>query len=86
MRLEKNSNTANLPTNLKCCSWNIHGHNSRLFGNKLVDTDFLKAVRDTDLLGLTETHAHEGILGNLNIPGFERLAYINKKKKLKSHC
>lgn len=71
--------------NLKFCVWNIHGFKSRQLGNKLHSEDFLKVIKDQDFVGLTETHIHDEILEDLNIPGYKRLSYKNRKKNQKSH-
>ena len=68
---------------LKFCSWNIHGYKSRQIGIKLLDQEFLNVIKDVDFLGLTETHIHEET-EHLNIPGFIRISYKNREKKLKS--
>ena len=69
---------------LEFCSWNIHGYKSRQIGAKLLDQDFLKIIGNVDSLGITETHGHDEILEELNIPGFIRISYKNRKKNLKS--
>ena len=63
---------------LKFCSWNIHGYMSRQVGLKLRDPDFL------NFIGLGETHVHDEIMEHLNVFGFNRIGYKNRKKKLKS--
>ena len=55
---------------LKLSFWNIHGWKSRIIGNKFTDTDFLSEIKNSDLIGLGETHLHEGTLEKLSIPGF----------------
>ena len=69
---------------LEFCSLNIHGLQSRQLGSKLLDPEFLKIIKNVDFLGLTETHTHDEILEDLNIPGFIRISYKNRKKNLKS--
>ena len=69
---------------LNFCAWNIQGINSRQIGIKLRDKDFLDMIKDEDFMSLSETHAHNENIDNLNIPGFKRVAYKNYKKKLKS--
>ena len=69
---------------LEFCSWNIHGYQSRQIGPKFRDAEFLHIVKNVDFLGLTETHIHNEILEELNIPGFTRISYKNREKKLKS--
>ena len=58
---------------------------SREIGIKLHCKDFLKALEDADVIGLTETHMHDEILENLNIPGFHRLSYRNREKNTRSN-
>ena len=70
---------------LKFCIWNIHGCKSRQLGNKLQNEMFLNIQNDVDLIGLTETHIHEGTLEHLSIPGFQLKSYKNQKKNLKSN-
>ena len=65
---------------LECCSWNIHGLQSRQLGSKLLDPEFLNIIKNVDFLGLTETHIQDEILEDLNIPGFIRISYKNRKK------
>ena len=75
-----------LPENntLDFCAWNIHGYQSRQIGPKFIDPDFLNQIQEVDFLGLTETHIHDEILEELNIPGFTRISYKNRIKNLKS--
>ena len=61
--------------------WNIHGFNSRLIGSKLKDTDFLKEIRNSHIVGLVETHIHDDITDLLAIPGFKLFSHKNGKKK-----
>ena len=70
---------------LKFCSWNIQGYFSRLLGNKFEDKDFLDTFKDIDVVGLTETHVHDGVLDQMNIPGFHRLKVKNQPKNEKSN-
>ena len=65
---------------LEFCSWNIHGLQSRQLGSKFLDPEFLNIIKNVDFLGLTETHIHGEILEDLNIPGFIRISYKNRKK------
>ena len=65
---------------LKICAWNINGSFSRTIGNKLLDKDFAKMVKEIDLLCLTETHMHRDTTEYLSIPGFQLLGYKNHKK------
>ena len=70
---------------LNFCSWNIHGYNSRLIGNKFYDEEFLKLFEKEDFVGIMETHVHDQILDKMNIPGFHRLSVKNRTKNLKSN-
>ena len=70
---------------LKICTWNINGYNSRSIGVKLIDKEFLRILKDVDVVGLTETHMHSEKMEHLNIPGFQLLGYKNGKKNVKSH-
>ena len=74
-----------LSKRLRICAWNINGYNSRIIGIKLLDKEFLRVLRDVDLVCLTETHMHTEILEHLNIPGFQLLGYKNYKKNVKSN-
>ena len=73
-----------LSKRLRICAWNINGYNSRIIGIKLLDKEFLRVLRDVDLVCLTETHMHTEILEHLNIPGFQLLGYKNYEKKCES--
>ena len=57
---------------LACGFWNIHGHRSKIIGNKLSDPEFLNLLADRDIVGIGEIHAE----GEVSIPGF-----ISKKNK-----
>ncbi len=63
---------------MKISSWNINGYNSKNFGNKLCDSDFLDEIQNSEVVGLVETHVHNGVLDKLEIPGFKRLSYKNE--------
>ena len=49
--------------------WNIHGHNSRVLGNKLDLKEVQDIIGNHDVFGLTETHASENT--NLDIPNYK---------------
>ena len=53
---------------LKIKSWNINGFNSALFGNKLLDNEFLDEVTSFDIVSLVETHAYGK---DLYLPGYK---------------
>ena len=80
MTPERKTNNIVCGKNLEFCSWNIHGHHSRLIGSKFADTEFLNIIKKSDFLGITETHIHDDILEKLNIPGFTRISFKNRKK------
>ncbi len=63
---------------MKVTSWNLNGYKSRHFGNKLIHRDFISEIGNSDIVGLTETHIHKEILGELDIPGYSRIAYKNE--------
>ena len=71
------------PSVLKYCFWNIGGYNSRVIGNKLIHNDFLDNIKDCDIVGLAETHIHDGTLNKLSIPGFSRVHYLIRKANSK---
>ena len=54
--------------------WNIHGHKSRLIGNKLTDPEFIELISDKDIIGLGEIHSQ----AEVSLPGF-----ISKKQKIR---
>ena len=70
---------------LRICAWNINGYYSRAIGEKFLDQDFKRTLRDVDLVCLTETHIHSGTIEHLSIPRFQLLGYKNHKKNLKSN-
>ncbi len=59
---------------LKIGYWNIHGHKSKLIGNKLIDPEFLEMISGSDIIGLGEIHSE----GEVSIPG-----YVSKKQKIR---
>ena len=65
---------------MKITSWNLNGYKSRHFGSKLIHHDFLSEIENSDVVGLTETHIHKEVLGDLHIPGYNRIAYKNEIK------
>ena len=70
---------------LKLSCWNIQGFLSRIIGNKLTDPDFLSEINKSDILGISETHIYDEILNELDIPGFTRISYKNRKKFKKAN-
>ena len=45
-----------------------------------MDPDFLSEIQKSDILGLSETHIFDEILNDLDIPGFKRIHFKNRKK------
>ena len=68
---------------LNVLCWNINNYCSRVFGNKLLDPDFLKVTHGYDVVGLVETHSKPN--DDLYITGFGKpfvkLRPMIKKKK-----
>ena len=58
------------------CFWNIHGHTSKLIGDKLSDLEFLRICRDSEILGLAELHTDT----TLSIPGYRLIKQKNREK------
>ena len=54
------------------------------YWQQFTDTDFLSEIKNSDLIGLGETHLHEGTLDKLSIPGFKLVAYKNRHIHVKS--
>ena len=71
---------------IKHCFWNIQGYNSQIIGNKLLNKDFLDEVKGADFVGLAETHIHDQVLSDLDIPGYERKHYKNRKAHSNGKC
>ena len=65
--------------------WNIQGYKSRILGNKFLEPDFLSEINDSDVVGILETHTYDEILDKLDIAGFTRLKYKNRKKFKKAN-
>ena len=64
---------------LKVGYWNIHGHTSKIVGNKLNDPEFIKVVSKNDIIGLGEIHSESEV----SIPGFVSLKQKIRDKKTK---
>ena len=62
--------------NINLCLWNIHGHTSKLIGDKLSDLEFLHICRDSEILGLAELHTDT----TLSIPGYRLIKQKNRRK------
>ena len=60
---------------IKICYWNIHGTKSPLIKNKLLDPEFIRKLKDSDIVSLTELHSEDK---DLFIPG-----YTLKKVKIR---
>ena len=71
---------------IKHCFWNIQGYKSQIIGNKLLNKDFLDEVKGADFVGLAETHIHDQVLSDLDIPGYERKHYKNRKAHSNGKC
>ena len=71
---------------IKHCFWNIQGYTSQILGNKLLSAEFLSEIEGSDIVGLAETHIHEQILPELDIPGYIRLHYKNRKSHSNGKC
>ena len=64
---------------LKYAFWNIQGYKSKLLGKKFLNSEFREVISGRDIVGLAETRIHTRILGELDIPGYTRIHYINRK-------
>ena len=64
---------------LKVGYWNIHGHTSKIVGNKLNDPEFIEVVSKNDIIGLGEIHSESEV----SIPGFVSLKQKIRDKKTK---
>ena len=67
-----------MSTPIQVSSWNIHGCKSKIIGNKLNDTEFLREIKNDDIVALIETHIHREVEDELSIPGFRRLNHKNR--------
>ena len=61
---------------LKLTFWNIHGHKSKLVGDKLSDNEFLNTFRDDHIVGLVELHTDV----TPSIQGFKLIKQKIRKK------
>ena len=71
---------------VKHCFWNIQGYKSKILGNKLLNQEFLNEVNGCDIIGLAETRIHTQVLADLNIPGYDRKHYKNRKAHTNGKC
>ena len=74
-----------ITSTLRICTWNIHGYYSRTIGNKFEDKEFIETFNDVDIIGITETHSHEEVNNEINIPGFHTLKTKNELKNKRSN-
>ena len=44
---------------IKICYWNIHGAKSEMIKNKLLDTEFIEKLENSDIVALSELHTEE---------------------------
>ena len=73
------------PYTLKFSCWNIQGFKSRLLGNKFQDPDFLSEIKNSNVVGISETHIYDDILDELDVAGYKRLEYKNRKQFKKAN-
>ena len=64
---------------LKIGYWNIHGHTSKLIGDKMLDPEFLEAISGIDIIGIGEIHSQNEI----SIPGFVSIKQKIREKTTK---
>ena len=60
---------------IQISAWNIHGHRSRIIGDKVCNSSFLDEIKNDDIVALVETHDKDD---NLSIPGYERVKLPQK--------
>ena len=65
---------------IKICYWNVHGLKSGIIEDKLLDPDFLKMLKNSDLVALSELHTERK---DLFIPGYKILKQKIRKKEHK---
>ena len=61
---------------LKICFWNIHGAKSKIVSDKLADSEFLKNLKNSDIVALAELHNEEEVA----LPGYILIKQKNRKK------
>ena len=71
---------------IRHCFWNIQGYKSQILGNKLLSSELLQEIEGCDILGLAETHIHDQVLSELDIPGYIRKHYRNRKSHSNGNC
>ena len=64
---------------IKICYWNIHGTKSEIIKNKLLDTEFIKKLKNSDIVTLSELHTEEK---GLFRPGYK---LVKQKIRKKTH-
>ena len=72
-----------MPDSINCGVWNIHGHNSRVLGNKLDLPEVQSIINDHDIFGITETHSGEN--SNLDLPNHKCYIKSRPKSRTKLH-
>ena len=65
------------PMSLHSMYWNIHGTNSKIIGNKLVDPEFLNKISNKDIVRHSELHTNDMI----SLPGFKLINQHFREKK-----
>lgn len=78
--------TGDLYSVIKHCFWNIQGFKSQILGKKLISQDFRNEIQNSDIIGLAETHIHEQVLGDLDIPGYVQKHFENRKAHSNGKC
>ena len=66
---------------IKICYWNVHGRKSQIFGDKLLDPEFLQNLENSDIVSLTELHTEEK---DIFLPGYRLLKTKLRNKQHKS--
>ena len=64
---------------VKICYWNIHGRKSEIIQVKLLDPQFIKMLKNSDIVSISELHTEEK---NIFIPGYKLL---KQKIRMKTH-
>ncbi len=75
-----NSNHNSQDREIKICFWNIHGRKSEIIKDKLLDPEFIKMLKNSDIIALAELHTEEKYLF---IPGYKLLKQKIRKKEHK---
>ena len=64
---------------IKICYWNIHGKKSEIIKDKLLDQEFTKKLKNSDIVSISELHTEDK---DLFIPGYQLL---KQKIRNKTH-